>query len=154
MSFRIFNWGSTSVQAFTTTAPVSYSPTLASNTNVSATSFMWYREGQFMYIEGQIFFSGVGGAGEMTFTLPTTGSPTIDTNYLAGGTNASGNSSSIVGMVLWFNAGVARKPISAHYKSTTTIGFYGTDLNVWSGSLAGNGDSLNFTVKVPIVGWS
>lgn len=134
--------------------PTPYTATWSDLTNSTAVT-LWYRQGKFLHIEGQVLFTGAGAAGALTFSLPgaVAGSPVIDTAALSGGTATGNPSASLLGHGNWFDAGTAWKSIWPKFVNTTTIGFWNVNQAV-SGSEAANGDGYNFSIKVPIVGWS
>lgn len=106
------------------TTPTSYSPTFPSNTGISSSSFLWYRDGKYVYIDGQILFSGAGPSAALTITLPN--SYTIDTAFLPGGTATSNAGASGLGNgdSFWFQNAVAWKSIWPKFNDTTHIGFW------------------------------
>lgn len=110
------------------------------------------RDGQFGILEGKSKWTGAGGAGSITLTLPT--GWVIDTTYLTGGTGATNQTASLLSNdCMWFDQGNGWLQVWAVYATTTTITFaMGTQ--VLDGSQFANGDALNFRIMVPIVGWT
>jgi len=138
--------------SYTTTMPATFTPSFSTSLNLSSSSFMWYRRGQFCYIEGQVFWGGAGTASEFRFGLPSTF--VIDPNYVCGSTSQGGATASIFGWCEWWkNTGTSHQVIWTHYASATMIGMWETT-GQWWGSFAANTDSLNLYAKVPIQGWT
>jgi hypothetical protein len=134
--------------------PASYIPTLSDDTGVDTSSFIWHREGHHLYIDGQIVYDGAGAATDLTFTLPTAvaDDPIIDTTHLPGGASTANATASLVGDAQWFQSGIGWRILYPRFVSTTTIGFV-NNTQAFQNSLAAAGDSINFRIKLPIVGW-
>lgn len=130
---------------------ISYTATLSSATNATAVT-KWGREGQYLIIEGKVKWTGAGGAGNFTITIPTVGSPLISTADLVGGTGVANDTVTKAGTAYWFDNGTGWRDVYPIFATTTTIGFAMAD-QLFSGDQAASGDALNFSVKVPIVGW-
>lgn len=145
------NWSGGASQI---TKPATYTATLSSATNATQV-IKWYRLGQFLILEGVISWSGVGGAGNFSFTLPgaVAGSPLIDTASISGGTSSTNQGASILGTSVWFHQGVGWNALYAQYLTTTTINF-ATATQIFDSSQTASGDSIKFIIDVPIVGWS
>lgn len=133
-----------------------YTATFSSLTNATAAT-KWARNGQWMIIEGQVKWTGAGGAGAFTVTITGTGAPTgitIDTAKLCGGTNTANGSVSMLGPPgYWFDNGTGWLFIFPVYVNTTTVGFI-MNAQVLNGSQFASGDMINFSLRVPITGWS
>lgn len=125
---------------------------IASSTNVTIVT-KCYRDGQFLIIEGKAKWTGAGGAGNLTITLPTVGAPLISTADLVGGTGVANDTVTRVGAGHWFDSGVGWRDVYPIFASTTTFNFAMTD-QILAGDQFASGDSLNFDVKLPIVGWN
>lgn len=137
------------------TAPASYTATYSSLTNATAVT-KWYRDGRHLYISGKVTWSGAGGVGAFTVDLPgaEAGSPLIDTSMLVGGTGTSSAAATMLGPLgYWFDNGSGWTFIVAKYVDTNTVGFF-MNTQVLDGSQFASGDSLNFEIKAPIVGWN
>lgn len=136
------------------TLPTTYTATLSHSTGIASSVFKWHRETHWLVVSGQILFSGAGDAADFTFALPgvAAGSPVIDTSELVGGTNTGNDTSTSLGKGIWFDSGVGWKALWPKYVSTTTVGFFTVNQKWWN-SLGASGDSLNFDIRVPIVGW-
>lgn len=132
----------------------SYTATYSSLTNATASTF-WKRDGQHLLIEGKVSWTGAGGAGNFTVDLPgaEAGTPLIDTAALPGGTGTSNQAASLLGDGYWFDSGTGWAYIYARYVDTNTVGFVRNPQVVDGGDFA-NGDSFNFSLKLPIVGWT
>ena len=132
-----------------TTKPESYTANWTNMANYTSVT-KWWRDGQFLYISGHTESSGAGSAGAITLALPgvEAGSPLIDVNYLtaSGATNATHGQ---VGNGYWFDSGVGWKGIYVIYASTTTVSFANA-AQLQFGNQFAAGDSMNFTIKVPI----
>lgn len=127
---------------------VTLAPTNATGKNI------WYQDGQFLICDVQLRFTGAAAAGDYLFSIASLpGSPVIDTNYLPGGTGTSNQETSAVSDdCYWFDAGNGWLFICAVFVTTQTIGFVQNVQRVQGDGFA-NGDSLNFKLKLPIVGW-
>ena len=138
----------------TVTTPVVYTPTLANASGIGSSNFLWYRNGIWLFIDGQVLFTSQGTAANFTITLPpAAGTPAIDTALLVGGTNTANASATVLGDGFWFDTGTAWKSIWPKFVTTTTVGFW-VVTQAFANDLSANGDSLNFRIKLPIVGWS
>ncbi len=136
------------------TLPTTYTPTLSHTSGITSSVFKWHREGHWLVISGQILYTSAGDAADFTFSLPgaAAGSPAIETSELVGGTGTGNDTSTTLGHGIWFDNGVGWKALWPRYASTTTVGFFTVNQKWWN-SLAASGDSLNFTVRLPITGW-
>ncbi len=136
------------------TKVASYTATYSSLTNATAVT-KWYRNGQFLHIDLQVKWSGAGGAGAFTVNLPgvEAGSPVMDTAAMVGGTTTTNQGSTKLSDAgNWFIQGSGWKYVWARFKTTTQVGFVVNEQEV-TGNQFANGDSLNISIKVPIVGW-
>lgn len=128
----------------------SYSPTLSSSSNVS-TSTCWYRRtGDTIHVKGEIVWSGAGGGGTFTVSLPS--GMSIDTNKYS----TTSIENTVHGWGQWFDNGTARKSVGLIYNDTTTVAF--EEWTSSAGSIAGtsfaSGDHLSFQFFAPVTGWS
>ena len=133
----------------TVNSPVTYVATLSSATN-TAQVIKSYRDGQFLKIDGKITWSGAGGAGTFSMSIPS--GLVMDTAFLVGGTTITNQGVTMVGYGYWFDSGNGWLFIYPTYASTTTINFVMNTQLLDGGQLAA-GDAINFHIEVPIVGW-
>ena len=141
---------------------VLYTPTMSGGTPANGTLNGRYRRvGDSMEIEGSLEFSGAAGAfSTVLVTIPSFA--TIDTSKFSLGTVASDRIR--VGNASMLDSGVALYPGTVSYASTTQIQVYRENV---SGSAVGNtpitnaspfsfaaSDVIQWSAKVPIVGWS
>lgn len=136
------------------TLRATFTPTFAAGATIAASSFFWWRDGQYMHIDGAVVFAGVGSASPFTFSLPgvAAGNPVIDINLLTGGATTSNAAASFHGPGYWLDQGVAWKSVWGKFVSATLIGFW--DVNQAFGcDEAKAGSGLNFKLSFPIVGW-
>ena len=133
-----------------TTIPASYSPTISNTDTVSSSVFKYWREGKYLNIDGILNYNGVGAAGTVTITIPT--GLVMDTSHLSSGTNTANATATLLGSGQWFDSGVGWKSCWPRYNSTTTFNI-ATVNQAWSNDIAGNGDSIQVRVIVPVVGW-
>ncbi len=137
-------------QEFRLTTPTTYSPTISNTDTVSSSVFKYWREGKYLAIDGILNYNNAGAAGAVTISLPT--GLVIDTSYLSSGTNTASATATLLGHGQWFDAGVGWKACWPRYASTTTFNI-ATVNQAWSNDIAGNGDSIQIRVYVPIVSW-
>lgn len=151
--FSLESWGYLTPNVNLTTPVTAYTATFSSLTNATAVT-NWHREGQYIVIEGKVKWTGAGGAGAFTVTLPgaAAGSPVIDTAALTGGTGVANATTTFLGTGYWFDSGNGWLFIYPVYATTTTVGFV-MNTQILDGVQMANGDALNFTIRVPIVGW-
>jgi hypothetical protein len=131
-----------------------YTANYSSLTNATAVT-KWARMGQFLRVDGQVRWTGAGGAGSFTVDLPgaEAGTPLIDTTSLCGGTDTANGTASACGPLgWWFDNGNGWLFVAPRFVDTNTVGFT-INTQVLNGNQFANGDSLNFTIIVPIVGW-
>lgn len=135
----------------------SWTATLTSATNQTSVC-KWRRVGECAEFRGKAQWTGAGGAGALTLTLPTAGvagwtaANVIDTTKLVGGSATTNAGATFLGPCLWYDAGNGWVIQYCVYASTTTVQFAGAGAMV-DGSQFANGDAFNFIFEVPIVGW-
>lgn len=127
-----------------------YTPVLTNGSNGTASAF-WYRDGQWLEVNGLITWTAAGEAGALAIALPT--GLVIDTSLLTGGTSAAADLSTLLGYGQWRDAGLQFEPLNVLYASTTTVNLSENAQLVFGNQMA-NTDSLKFNFRAPIVGWS
>lgn len=108
-----------------------------------------------MYIEGNITWSGAGGGAAFSVALPLINGvqTTIDTAFLAGGSNTANATSSLLGDSEWFISGTGWKPTFPRLLTTSTVQFAdNTQIIVGTGFATGAG--FKYRLQLPITGWS
>ncbi len=137
-----------------TTAPTTYTATYSSLTNATAVT-KWRRDGKYLKLYGQVKWTGAGPSANFTVDLPgaEAGTPLIDTDALPGGTGAANGTTSDLGYGFWFDNGAGWAAIYPVFVDTNTVGFV-MNTQVFNSDQAANGDSMNYFIEVPIVGWN
>jgi hypothetical protein len=122
-----------------------YTPTLSSSTNATASCTYAEFGAGMMWVSGVISWSGAGGAGTFTVSLPP--GRTFKTSGLAGGT-AADTGATVMGGGTWYDDGVQEKIIFVDYASTTAVKFYVASL--LDGSFFAANDRLRFFFIAPV----
>lgn len=136
----------------TRTLATAYTATISSATNATAVT-TYYRDGQFLVIDGKAKWTGAGGAGAFTVAIPTAGAIVIDTASLVGGAGATNQTTTVVGTGDWFDSGNGWLFVYPVFVDTTHFGFV-MNTQALDGSQLASGDAINFHVQVPILGWN
>ena len=127
-----------------------YTPVLTNGTNGTPTAF-WYRDGQWLEVNGLITWTGAGEAGALAIALPT--GLVMATSLLTGGTDAGAQLSTYIGSGQWRDAGAQFEPIAVLFASSTTVNLAENTQLIFGNQMA-NTDSLKFIFRVPIAGWA
>lgn len=135
-----------SVGVSSSKSDIAYTPTLSNSSNATVNKSVWSRNLDKMTVSGFITWSGAGGGGGFTVSLPA--GYAIDTNKI----NASVQNA-IEGRAQWLDSGTARYILNVVYNSTTAVQFEGNTIGGLSGTSFASGDTLSYTFTVPIVGW-
>lgn len=125
---------------------ISYTPTLATNTNTTIQSATYRRVGDSLQGMVRLSFSGAS-TSAMTVSLPS--GLSIDTTK---GTWSSGMTN--VGSADYFKSGVGYISYDVLYAGITSVEFAQTGGSGIGIGTTANGDQLSFTFTVPVVGWS
>lgn len=134
-----------------------WTATLTSATNQTNVC-KWRRVGQMAQISGKAQWTGAGGVGSLTLTIPSssvsgwTAANVIDTAALPGGAGGTNQTNPYFSNCLWYDSGVGWVNLFVVFASTTTVNFAAGGA-LQDGSSMANGDALNFIFEVPIVGW-
>lgn len=140
------------------TLPAAFTPVTSDTSSQSGSNFICYRQGVWLYIDGQVRWFGTGAAIPYTVGMPTAifGNIQIDPNFLPGGANNGNATASNLGNgdSVWLDVSAGGwRAIWPKYVGSTSFGFWmGTQ--VLDGSLMSNGESINFRARLPIKGWS
>lgn len=133
-----------------------YVPVLdAGLTNSTGNTAKYWRVNGTLWVEGGFTMTGNGGATEtLTIALPAPGAVQllIDTAQLSTGTSAGNGTGPILGTCVWFQSGVAWRPLYPTYNTTSTIRFYEVD-QIFAADQLNVSDGLHYLFSVPIVGW-
>ena len=144
----------------------SYTPTLNSETNVSAKYAQYKRVGDSIEVKFAVKYSGQGATSGWTLSLPS--GLTFDTAKMPQVAEADGVG--FLGSCAWYNAGQGTSDLQVAYSTTTAVHIFG-DIREIAGAGDGDGtgdESTNFlqsnylytndylsgTFTAPISGWS
>jgi hypothetical protein len=125
----------------------SYTPTGSWVSNTTYTGF-WRRVGDQMEVTGQVALTGAPTATSLTFSLPS--------GYSIDFAKLEQTTLKTVGKGILRDAGTDDTSLMVEVSSTTSVQFrkyQGTGVAHNTPITFANGDSLNFTFTVPIVGW-
>lgn len=125
----------------------SYTPTASSNTNISVNASQWKRVGDSLHVKGRVTWSGAGGSGDFTITLPS--GLLIDTAKLEAVLDDTA-----IGYAMWYDNGTDRNAGNVIYFDQDQVGFafHGAG-SPFTGSSAASGDELSWEFIVPIESW-
>lgn len=169
-SYRlIFHVASTSASAYTVKidtisvgpqevaygAPItdwqSYTPTITNGGTTSTLNAFYRRSGDSLELQFLAIFSGAGGAGRLTVSLPSGLSADTSKTFASGVAAAA-----LIGSGAYTD-GASLRQVSPSLDTTTAIkfayGFNSTTLDV-QGTDVANGFVFSFNVMIPIQGWS
>jgi hypothetical protein len=133
----------------------SYTPTGSWTSNTTYTG-LWRRVGKQIEVQANLTLSGAPNAASLTISIPSGYS--IDTSNMVNGTSQD----QWVGGGAGIRTGTAHLVLSAVYNNTTSIqvGYQNSILGQFANVTNtapytfGNGDTIQVTFKVPILGWS
>lgn len=143
----------------------SYTPTLNSDTNVSAKYAQYRRVGDSIEVKFAVKYSGQGHSSGWTLALPS--GLTFDTAKMPQVAEADGVG--FLGSCAWYNAGTGTSDLQVAYSTTTAVHIFGDIREIVAGHGDGSGDeSTNFlqsnylytndyvsgTFTAPISGWT
>ena len=143
----------------------SYTPTLNSETNVSAKYAQYKRVGDSIEVKFAVKYSGQGHSSGFTLALPS--GLTFDTTKMPQVAEADGVG--FLGSCAWYNAGTGTSDLQVAYSTTTAVHIFGDLVAIGGGHGDGSGeeatnslqsnylytnDYLSGTFTAPITGWS
>jgi hypothetical protein len=132
---------------------VSYTPTASPSLNTTGAVGYWRRVGDSMQIQAYVRFTGIGGGGVFTLSMPV-GYNADTSKFLAGDLH--------VGSGTYLNSGDSYYPITVDFNSPNSFKFtmfgqvFGGGYGNWfvaSSSSTAN-DHISFVATVPIQGWT
>lgn len=124
------------------------SVTLTNGGTTSLNSCKAHREGQFLFLDVFLKFTGAGSASPFTVTIPS--------SLTIGNMTDTTQDGQALGDVAWFDNGTAEKTGSVLYRTSTTLSFVfdNNGTSVINGSVFANGDWFRFQARVPIAAWA